>query len=85
MLNPFGPDPDFFHSYVDLKKRMLALVKTGKVYDQMFQVVQKAYDETLKTETIGVSQAEKKHMFAQILRAMLEDLLRKLDERSSSA
>lgn len=85
MKNPFGPDPDSFHSYVDLKKRMLALVRTGKVYDQIFQVVQTAYDDALKTEGILLSSAEKKHMFSQILRAMLEDMLKKLDDRTSSA
>ena len=85
MRNPFGPEPDSFHSYINLKKRMLALVKTGKVYDQIFQVVQNAYDETLKTEDIFLSNAEKKHMVSQILRTILEDMLNKLDERAGSA
>ena len=78
MRNPFGPDPDSFHSYVNLKKRMLALVKTGRVYDQIYQVVQSAYEETLKTEGVFLTRAERKHMFSQILRAMLEDMLKKL-------
>jgi hypothetical protein len=83
MKNPFGPDPDSFHSYVNLKQRMVALVRGKKVYDQIFQVVQNAYDEALKTENIVLSRAEQKHMFSQILRLMLEDMLKKLDERSS--
>ena len=85
MKNPFGPEPESFHSYVNLKKRMLALVQTGKVYDQIFQVVQKAYDDALKTENVLLSSAEKKHMFFQILRAMLEDMIKKLDDRTRSA
>jgi hypothetical protein len=64
---------------------MLAIVRSGKVYDQIFQVVQNAYDETLKTEDIFLSSTEKKHMFSQILRAILEDMLKKLDERSRPA
>jgi len=83
MKNPFGPDPESFHSYVNLKKRMLALVQTGQVYDQIFQVVQSAYEDALKAENIVLSHAEQKRMFAQILRAMLEDMIKKLDERSS--
>ena len=85
MKNPFGPDPDSFHSYNELKKRMLAMVRTGKVYDQIFQVVQAAYDETLKTENIQISSDEKKQLFPHILRAMLEDMLQKLDDRTRSA
>ena len=83
MKNPFGPDPESFHSYVNLKKRMLALVQTGQVYDQIFQVVQTAYENALNTENVVLSRPERQRMFAQILRAMLEDMIKKLDERSS--
>jgi hypothetical protein len=41
MKNPFGPDPESFHSYMNLKKRM----------------------------------------FSQILRLILEDMLKKLDPK----
>lgn len=85
MKNPFGPEPDSFHSYVNLKKRLLTLVKTGKVYDQIFQVVEKAYEEALKEEDIVLSRAEQRLLLSQIFRLMLEDMLKKLDERTSSA
>ena len=85
MKNPFGPDPESFHSYVNLKKRMFQLVQSAKVYDQIFQIVQNAYEDALKTENIILSRSEQKRMFSQILRLMLDDMLKKLDERSSSA
>ena len=85
MRNPFGPDPDSFSSYVNLKQRMLQLVKGKKVYDQIFQVVQTAYEEALKTENIVLSRPEQKRMLAQIFRLMLEDMLKKLDERTGTA
>jgi len=85
MKNPFGPDPDSFSSYVNLKQRMLQLVQGKKVYDQMFQVVQTAYEEALKTENIVLSRPEQKRMLAQIFRLMLEDMLKKLDERTGTA
>lgn len=84
MKNPFGPEPDSFHSYIELKKRILTLVRTGNVYNQIFQVVQTAYDEALKPENVLLSSAEKKIMFSQILKAILEDTLEKVDTRSSS-
>lgn len=82
MMNPFGPEPDSFHSYVNLKKRMLQLVKGKKVYDQMFQIVKDAYEEALKEENIILARAEQRHMLAQIFRLMLEDMIQKLDDRS---
>ncbi len=85
MKNPFGPEPESYHSYVNLKTRMFQLVQSAKVYDQIFQIVQTAYDDALKTENIILSRAEQKRMFSQILRLMLEDMIKKLDERSSSA
>ena len=85
MKNPFGPDPDSYSSYVNLKQRMLQLVKGKKVYDQIFQVVQTAYEEALKTENIVLSRPEQKRMLAQIFRLMLEDMLKKLDERTGTA
>ncbi len=85
MKNPFGPDPESYHSYVNLKKRMFQRVQSAKVYDQIFQIVQKAYEGALNTENIILSRAERKRMFAQILRLVLEDMLKKLDERSSPA
>jgi hypothetical protein len=84
MKNPFGPDPDSFSSYVNLKQRMLQLVKGKKVYDQIFQVVQTAYEEALKTENIVLSRPEQKRMLAQIFRLMLEDMLKKLDNRTGT-
>ena len=85
MKNPFGPEPDSFPSYVNLKKRMLALVRGKRVYDQIFQVVQNAYEEALHEENVVLSRPERKRMFAQILRSMLEDMIKKLDERSGTS
>lgn len=85
MKNPFGPEPESFYSYLNLKKRMLHAVKAAKVYDQIFQVVQSAYEDALKEENIVLTRAEQKRMLSQILRLMLGDMLKKLDERATSA
>jgi hypothetical protein len=85
MQNPPGRDPESSNSYVNLKQRILRLVQGKRVYDQIFQVVQNAYEQALEEEQIVLSRAERKRMFAQILRAMLDDMIRKLDERSGSA
>ena len=81
MKNPFGPEPESFYSYVNLKKRMLQHVQSAKVNDQIFQVVQKSFEDTLKLENIVLSLAERKRMLSQILKSVLEDMIKKLDAR----
>lgn len=81
MKNPFGPEPESFYSYVNLKKRMLQHVQSAKVNDQIFQVVQKSFEDALKLENIVLSLAERKRMLSQILKSVLEDMIKKLDAR----
>ncbi len=99
MLNPFAsqPDSDFDdlkklmdlkkvmlqNSYFDLKKRMLEKVQEANVNDQIFEVVQKAYEDTLKAENIVLLHPERKRLLAQILKSILEDMIKKLDPPSA--
>ena len=85
MKNPFGPDPESLSSYVNLKKRMLQHVKSSKVNDQIFQVVQNSFENALRAENVILSRPERMRLFSQILKAVLEDMLKKLDDRSSSS
>ena len=83
MQNPFGSQPDS-GSYVDLKKRMLQRVQSFGVHDRIFEVIQIAYEDALKEEHIILSRPERKRMLSQILKSILEDMLKKLDDRSTS-
>jgi hypothetical protein len=80
MKNPFGSE-QVPGSYVDLKKRMLQRVQSFKVNDQIFEVVQVAYEDALKAENIVLSRPERKRMLSQILKSVLEDMIKKLDNR----
>ena len=84
MKNPFGPEPDSLSSYVNLQKRMLQHVQSTRVNDQIFQVVQKSFEDGLRLENIVLSLPERKRLLSQILKAVLEDMIRKLDSRSGS-
>jgi hypothetical protein len=85
MLNPFGPQREpGLSSYVDLKKRMLQKVQASKVNDQIFQVVQNAFEEAMRTESIVLSRPERKLLFAQILKSVLDDMVNKLDNSTKS-
>ena len=81
MKNPFGPEPESLSSYVNLKKRMLQHVQAAKVNDQIFEVVQKSFEDALKAENIVLSLPERKRMLSQILKSVLEDMIKKLDKR----
>ena len=88
MLNPFGSQQDpGFSSYVDLKKRITQKVQATDVNDQIFQVVQNAFENAMGSESpvILLSRPERKRLFSQVLKSVLEDMVRKLDERSSRA
>jgi hypothetical protein len=80
MLNPFGPQQDpGLYSYVNLQKRMLKNVQATRVNDQIFQTVQKAFEDALRQENIVLSNPERKRMLSQVLKSVLEDMLKKLD------
>jgi len=83
MLNPFAPqqDPGMF-SYIDLKRRVLRDVAAARVDDQIFEVVQKAFEDALKQENVLIllARVEKKRLLAQVMKQVLTDMVRKLDE-----
>ena len=86
MLNPFGPQREpGLSSYVNLQKRTLQKVKASKVNDQIFQVVQNAFENAIKDENILLSRPERMRLFSQILRAVLEEMIQKLDNSTKSS
>jgi hypothetical protein len=87
MLNPFGPQQDpGLYSYINLKKRTLQKVQAAGVDDQIFQIVQNAFEAALKEGNVVVllSRPERIRLFSQILKSVLEDMLKKLEDRSGS-
>ena len=84
MLNPFGSQK-VPGSYVNLQKRMLQRVQSAKIDDQIFEVVKQAYEVALNEEGILLSRPERKRLLSQILKLVLEDMTRKLDDRSHTA
>ena len=84
MLNPFASQPDP-GSYLDLRKRMFQHVQLLLVNDKIFDVVKNAYEHALISEDVVLSRAERDRMLSQIMKMVLEDILKKLDDRSSSS
>ncbi len=80
MKNPFAPQQDP-NPYLNLKKLMLQKVQEAQVNDQIFEVVQKAYDDVMNKENIILSRQERKRLLAQILKSVLEDMNKKLGNK----
>jgi len=58
---------------------------SANVNDQILGILQKAYENALYEENIMLSRAERKRLFSQILKLVFEEILKKLEGRSSSA
>ena len=88
MQNPFGSQ-QVPGSYVNLQKRILKKVQEAKVNDRIFEIVQTtyqtAYEEALAAENVVLSRPERQRLFSQILKLLLEDILRRVEKRSGSA
>jgi hypothetical protein len=83
MLNPFGSQ-QVPGSYVDLRKRMFQHIQDMKVNDQIFEVLKNAYEQALMRENVVLSRAERMRMLSQIMKMVLDDMSKKLDQGSTS-
>ena len=83
MLNPFGSQ-QVPGSYVNLRKRMFQHVQDLKINDQIFEVVKNAYEQALSRENIVLSRPERMRLLSQIMKMVLDDMSKKLDQGSTS-
>lgn len=84
MENYFALQPNS-GSYISLKEKVFRKVQAAGINDQIFESVKKAYEDALTKENILLSRPERKRLLAQILKLVLDDMINKLDDRSSSA
>ena len=84
MQNPFAPQPDP-NSYINLKERIFQNIKASGINDQIFGVVKRNYELALADENAVLSRPERSRLLSQVLKQVLEDMLKKLEGRSGSA
>ena len=82
MKNPFG-DQKIPGSYRNLQERIYKKV-SGKVNDQILGILQKAYENALYEENVVLSRPERKRLLSQIVKMVMEDMLKKFDSSSSA-
>ena len=79
MLNPFDSNKDN-GSYVNLQKRIFQRVQSSEINNQIIEAVHKSYDDAINAENVELSRDESKRLLSQVLRLVLEDLNKKLDD-----
>ncbi len=78
MLNPsdaFGAG-----SYMEVRGRVLTGMRAAGIDDQLFELVQNAYERVLSAETLVLSRAEKRRLLADVLKSVLEEMNRRLEK-----
>jgi hypothetical protein len=85
MRNPFGSQQIPGSYYIDLRKRMFQHVQDQRVNDQIFEVVKKAYEQALLQENVVLSRPERMRMLSQIMKMVLEDMIKRLGSGGKSA
>ena len=83
MKNPFG-DQEVPGSYHNLKERMYKKV-SANVNDQILNIVQNAYENALAKENVVLTRPERKRLFSQILKLVLEDMIKKSEDRPNGS
>jgi hypothetical protein len=81
MKNPFG-DQQIPGSYENLKERMYKKVLV-KVNEQIREIMVRAYENALNEENVVLSRPERKRLLSQIVKMVMEDILKKLDGSST--
>lgn len=89
MLNPFSPqqdsDPSGLPPGLRFQNRLLKTIEAQNVDDQIFQVIQDAFEEALKKEHLVIlPDIAKKHLLAQAMKHVLSDMLTKLDNKKTA-
>jgi histone deacetylase complex regulatory component SIN3 len=74
MKNPFG-DLQVPGSYHGLKERLYKKV-SGNVNEQIREIMVKAYEKALDEENVVLSRPERKRLFSQIVKMVMEDILK---------
>ena len=75
MFNPY----QFSRSYDDLLKLMLQHAQQNEVDNQIFEILKQFFEKELGKENRPFSRPERIRLFQQVTRAILTDVLGKID------
>ena len=79
MFNPPNSLPEF-GSYHDLQKRTTQRMMDAGLDEEFLRRFQAKYEEELAQRNIYLSRPERNRLYKQVLKAILNDMLAKLEE-----
>jgi uncharacterized protein with von Willebrand factor type A (vWA) domain len=82
MKNPFG-NQQIPGSYHNLQERMYKKV-SANVNEQISGIIIKAYENALNEENIVLTRPERNRLLSQIVKMVMEDMLKKIGGASKS-
>ncbi len=62
------------NSYRNLRKRVLGHLQAAKINDQVFELVQGAYENALSADGLVLSRVEKRRLLADVLKSVLGEM-----------
>ena len=77
MLTPLGSHNS--GSYLDLRKRVIQRMHSARVDELVFKAVQESYEKIMNSENIVLSRPERERLLQHVMRAVLTDMLTKLE------
>lgn len=79
MKNPFG-NQQIPGSYDNIKERLYKNV-SSQVNENLLDMIVKAYETALNQENVVLSRPERKRLLSEIMKMVMEDTLKKLDNK----
>ncbi len=62
------------NSYKNLRSRVLARLRAARINDQVFELVQGAYENALSADNLVLSRVEKRRLLADVLKSVLGEM-----------
>ena len=77
MKNPFGDQP-IPGSDKNIKESVYKKI-SGSTQDQILGILQSLYEKALEEENVVLSRPERKRLFGQIVKMLMDDMLKKIE------
>ena len=77
MKNPFG-DQTIPGSDKNIKESVYKKI-SGSTQDQILGILQSLYEKALEEENVVLSRPERKRLFGQIVKMLMDDMLKKIE------
>jgi len=69
-------------SYFDLQQQVARSLQSARVDDQIFEAVQRLFEQTLDSRKIVLSRPERNRLLRDVMKSVLTDMLAKMNDHT---